>query len=108
MAERLRCSVMSLPVLPFCEIVAMKRPALLACVVLMSLAACTDKHVDQANMTAPSHTRLTTASLPSDASTVCVAAVKERDQLLAPSTKTSESVQTRIDALDALVEDTCY
>jgi hypothetical protein len=86
----------------------MKRPALLVCVVLLSLAACTDKHVDRTSMTAPNGTRLTMASLPSNASTVCAAAVKERDQLLAPSTKASESVQTRIDALDALVEDTCY
>jgi hypothetical protein len=48
------------------------------------------------------------SSLPSGASTVCTAAVKERDDLLVSVGGASESAKTRIVALDALVDDTCY
>lgn len=85
----------------------MKRPSqvVLASVVVLALAACTDKPVEKANLTSPGRPRLTMSSLPSNASTVCVAAVKERDGLLALSDPKSAP---KIDALDALVEDTCY
>jgi len=84
----------------------MKRPikVLLAALVLPILAACTDKPIEKASLTSPGRARLTMSSLPSTASTVCVAAVKERDGLLAKS----ELKTDRLDALDALVEDTCY
>ena len=84
----------------------MKRPTkvLLAALVLSMLAACTDKPIEKTSLTSPGRARLTMSSLPSNASTVCVAAVKERDGLLAKS----ELKTDRIDALDALVEDTCY
>ena len=67
-------------------------------------AACTDKPVERTNLTSPGRPRLTMSSLPANASTVCVAAVKERDGLLAKN----ELKTDRVDALDALVEDTCY
>ena len=83
----------------------MKRPTslVLAAVVVMA-AACTDKPIEKSSLTSPGRARLTMSSLPPNASTVCVAAVKERDGLLAKS----ELKTDRIDALDALVEDTCY
>ena len=71
---------------------------------VVSASACTDKPVEKANLTSPGRPRLTMSSLPSSASTVCVAAVKERDGLLAKSDLKID----RLDALDALVEDTCY
>jgi len=70
----------------------------------VSASACTDKPVEKANLTSPGRPRLTMSSLPSSASTVCVAAVKERDGLFAKSDLKTD----RLDALDALVEDTCY
>ena len=84
----------------------MKRPTqlVLASVVAIAAAACTDKPIEKASLTSPGKPRLTMSSLPSGASSVCVAAVKERDGLLAKS----ELKTDRIDALDALVEDTCY
>jgi hypothetical protein len=76
---------------------------------ILSIGACSDdRPIEKASMTSPTRPRLTLSSLPSSASTVCVAAVKERDQLLASSAQSAESRQVRIDALDALVEDTCY
>ena len=87
----------------------MKRPTTIVLAALVLAAACSDdRPVEKTNLTSPTRPHLTMSSLPSDASTVCVAAVKERDQLLAPSTRAGTSSQTRIDALDALVEDTCY
>ena len=85
----------------------MKRPAKAVLVALVvTAAACTDKPVEKAaNLTSPGRARLTMSSLPPDASTVCVAAVKQRDGLLASSDPKPEG---RLDALDALVEDTCY
>ena len=92
--------------LPHSESVAMKRPApvLLALLVLPVIAACTDKPIEKGALTSPGRPRLTMSSLPAGASSVCVAAVKERDGLLAKS----ELKTDRIEALDALVEDTCY
>jgi len=84
----------------------MKRPAqvVFALLVVCAVAGCTDKPIEKASLTSPGRARLTMSSLPPNASTVCVAAVKERDGLLAKS----ELKTDRIDALDALVEDTCY
>jgi hypothetical protein len=73
---------------------------------VVTVAACTDKPVEKANnLTSPGRPRLTMSSLPPTASTVCVAAVKERDALLA---KSDPKPTSRIDDLDALVDDTCY
>lgn len=83
----------------------MKRPThLVLAVLVISAAACTDKPIEKASLTSPGRARLTMSSLPSNASTVCVAAVKERDGLLAKS----ELKTDRLEALDALVDDTCY
>ena len=83
----------------------MKRPTpLVLAAVAAVAAACTDKPIEKTSLTSPGRARLTMSSLPPNASTVCVAAVKERDGLLAKS----ELKTDRIDALDALVEDTCY
>jgi len=84
----------------------MKRTVPVVLVMLaVTAAACTDKPAEKAtNLTSPGRARLTMSSLPSNASTVCVAAVKERDGLLAKSDLKTD----RLDALDALVEDTCY
>jgi hypothetical protein len=85
----------------------MKRPAKVVFVSLVvTVAACTDKPVEKTSLTSPGRPRLTMSSLPASASTVCAAAVKERDGLLA-AVRNPKSV-ARIDALDALVEDTCY
>ena len=83
----------------------MKRPTqVVLALLVVSAAACTDKPVEKASLTSPGRARLTMSSLPSTASTVCVAAVKERDGLLAKS----ELKTDRLEALDALVDDTCY
>lgn len=84
----------------------MKRPASVVFAALVVTAiGCTDKPVEKSSLTSPGRPRLTMSSLPANASTVCVAAVKERDGLLL---KSHSSAQSRITALDALVEDTCY
>jgi hypothetical protein len=88
-------------------------PRLLFFVSVVSIAlaamACSDKVPGEhtAGPTAPGRARLTMSNLPSDASTVCVSAVSQRDQLLA-SDVTSDARQTKLEALDALVQDTCY
>lgn len=87
----------------------MKRPTQLVFAVLVIGAACTDERVvEKTNITSPARPRLTMASLPSGASTVCVAAVQERDRLLVATGRLREAAQVRIPALDALVDDTCY
>jgi len=87
----------------------MKRPTRFVLALFVIATACTDeKVVEKSAMTSPTRPRLTMSSLPSGASTVCVAAVKERDQLLSPAGQSSGSATTRILALDALVDDTCY
>jgi hypothetical protein len=84
----------------------MKRTAQVAVALfVVTASACTDRPAGKPNLTSPGRPRLTMSSLPSDASTVCVAAVKERDGVLA---KHQSKDASRIDALDALVDDTCY
>ena len=87
----------------------MKRPTQLVLAILVLAAACTDdKVVEKTHVTSPTRPRLTMSSLPGGASTVCTAAVKERDDLLVSVGRASESAKTRVLALDALVDDTCY
>ena len=85
----------------------MKRTTLLVLAVVAASVSCTDKQTEKTNLTSPTHSRLSVATLPAGASTVCVAAVKERDQLVASSASAAMK-QSRMDALDALVDDTCY
>ena len=85
----------------------MKRTTPVVLAVLVASLSCTDKHTEKTNLTSPTRSRLSMSTLPAGASTVCVAAVKDRDQLVA-SPATAAEKQTRMDALDALVEDTCY
>jgi len=85
----------------------MKRTTPIVLAVLVASLSCTDKHTEKTSLTSPTRSRLSMSTLPAGASTVCVSAVKERDQLVA-SSATTEMKQTRMDALDALVEDTCY
>jgi hypothetical protein len=44
------------------------------------------------------------STLPTDASTVCVASVRKRDQLLA---KPGSTTSTNLAALDAVIDDVC-
>jgi len=56
--------------------------------------------------TAPRAPQLTIRNLPSDAPTICVASVRQRDQLLAlshPTTTTSRDLS----ALDNVIDDVC-
>jgi len=88
-------------------------PRLLFCFSVLSIAfaagACTDKVPGErtTSLTAPGKARLTMSNLPGDASTVCVSAVSQRDQLMA-SDVTGDARATKLEALDALVQDTCY
>ena len=69
-------------------------------------AACNndDRPVKSALVTAPPRPALTMRTLPSDASTVCVASVRKRDQLLA---KPGSTTSTNLAALDAVIDDVC-
>ncbi|HEV8497348.1 MAG TPA: hypothetical protein VGQ56_10820 [Gemmatimonadaceae bacterium] len=69
-------------------------------------AACTDEHPNKPSslLTAPSKPALTMSTLPSDASTVCVASVRQRDQLLA---KPGTAGAANLDALNAVIDDVC-
>jgi hypothetical protein len=55
-------------------------------------------------LTAPSKPALTMSNLPSDASTVCVATVRQRDQLIA---KPAAGGAADLDALNAVIDDVC-
>jgi hypothetical protein len=69
-------------------------------------AACQDdKPLRSGLVTAPSKPALTMSTLPSDASTVCVASVRQRDQLLAKPQ--GGAGPTSIAALDAVIDDVC-
>jgi hypothetical protein len=73
---------------------------------LICLAACTDDHPAKSSslLTAPSKPALTMHNLPSDASTVCVASVRKRDQLAA---KAGTAGSTDLSALSAVIDDVC-
>jgi len=70
---------------------------------LILAAACTDERPDKRSglVTAPGRPALTLKTLPANASTVCVASVRKRDQLLAKTPTASH------DALDAAIDDIC-
>jgi hypothetical protein len=70
-------------------------------------AACTndDRPVKSALVTAPPRPALTMSTLPHDASTVCVASVRQRDQLRAKPQASTTS--TNLAALDAVIDDVC-
>jgi len=56
-------------------------------------------------VTAPLRPALTMTTLPKDASTVCVASVRQRDALLANPKTTSDSPD--LSALSAVIDDVC-
>jgi len=91
---------------PFSPIGAHMRFPLAAAAALLCLAAaCSDdRPLKTALVTAPPRPSLTMSTLPSDASTVCVASVRQRDQLLA---KPQSSGSTNLAALDAVIDDVC-
>ena len=68
--------------------------------------ACTDDHpaTKSSSLTAPSKPALTMSNLPSDASTVCVATVRQRDQVIA---KPAAGGAADLDALNAVIDDVC-
>jgi hypothetical protein len=88
----------------------MKRLSLIPLVCLsVALVSCSDTPERAAATTAPGRPRLTVANLPANASTVCVSAVKQRDQLTeALKTLSGETRVQKLAALDALIEDACY
>jgi hypothetical protein len=75
--------------------------------IVLAAAACTDNPADRALTTAPGKPRLSMSTLPSDASTICVANVRARDELLAHAPAEGAS-SSKLDALGAVIEDTCY
>ena len=82
------------------------RSKLAAAVGLLCLAAAChdDRPMKSALVTAPTRPALTMSTLPSDASTVCVASVRQRDQLLA---KPGTAGAANVDALNAVIDDVC-
>jgi hypothetical protein len=68
--------------------------------------ACTDDHPSKSSslVTAPAKPALTMSTLPSNASTVCVATVRQRDQLIA---KPAAGGAADLDALNAVIDDVC-
>lgn len=83
------------------------RPAIAgAAAILCLVAACRDDHrLNPASVTAPPQPALTMRTLPKGASTICIANVRQRDQLLAkPQTAASSR---KIIALGAVIDDVC-
>ena len=72
---------------------------------LVLAAACTDdkKHNQRSSglITGPSKPTLTLRNLPAGSSTICVASVRKRDQLLAKNSSAPHA------ALDATIDDVC-
>ena len=68
--------------------------------------ACRDDHpLNSATITAPPQPALTMRTLPKDASTICVANVRQRDQLLTkPQT---DATSRKVIALGAVIDDVC-
>lgn len=74
---------------------------------LVTAAACQDdKTRPSAMATAPAAARLTVRTLPSDAPTICVANVRQRDKLLAVSHPTTATTR-QINALNDVIDDVC-
>jgi hypothetical protein len=72
-------------------------------VLLVLAAGCTDdKHNRLSNgLTSPKAPRLSMKNLPPNASTVCIANIRKRDQVLL------KNAAAKHDALDAAIEDVC-
>jgi len=79
----------------------------IALTLLITAAACQDDKTRSGGMaTAPSAARLTVRTLPSDAPTICVANVRQRDKLLAISKPTAATTR-QINALNDVIDDVC-
>ena len=75
--------------------------------VLCLVAGCRDDHRQSSLLaTAPPQPALTMRTLPKDASTICAANVRQRDQLLA--TPQTAATSRTIIALGAVIDDVCY
>ena len=73
---------------------------------VMAAVACTDdKPAKSGLVTAPQRPALTMTTLSKDASTVCVANVRQRDALLSNPKTTSDSPE--LTALNAVIDDVC-
>jgi len=73
---------------------------------LLAGVACTDdKPANSGLVTAPQRPALTMTTLSKDASTVCVANVRQRDALLANPKTTSDSPE--LTALNSVIDDVC-
>lgn len=73
---------------------------------LLAAVACTDdKPAKSGLVTAPQRPALTMTTLSKDASTVCVANVRQRDALLSNPKTTSDSPD--LAALNAVIDDVC-
>ncbi|HSQ33057.1 MAG TPA: hypothetical protein VLN49_24555 [Gemmatimonadaceae bacterium] len=85
----------------------MRFPLLASAAVLTLAAACTDDrpNTKSALTTAPQRPALTMSTLSKDASTVCVASVRQRDLLIANPKTTADSPD--LAALNAVVDDVC-
>ena len=79
------------------------RIATLSFVLVLAVACSDDKNGRQSNglTTSPGNPRLTMKTVPANASTVCVASVRKRDEVLAKNPKADHA------ALDAVIEDVC-
>ena len=84
----------------------MRLQHLLAAALLLAGVACTDdKPAKSGLVTAPQRPALTMTTLSKDASTVCVANVRQRDALLSNPKTTSDSPD--LAALNAVIDDVC-
>ena len=87
------------------------RSIILAISVVLATGSCSDDPTKgtASAPTAPSKPRLTASNLPKDASTVCVSAVTQRDQLTnGLNGLTDGQREQKMTSLDALIEDSCY
>jgi hypothetical protein len=82
------------------------RVAIAGLAAMLCVAGCrNDQPLRSGLVTEPPLPSLTMRTLPKDASTICVASVRQRDALIAkPKTKTA--AQDRL-ALDVLIDDVC-
>lgn len=82
------------------------RSAIAGLAVILLVVACRDDHpASSALSTAPPQPSLTMKTLPNGASTICVANVRQRDQLLAKPQTVATS--QKIIALGAVIDDVC-
>ena len=76
-----------------------------ALLVVAAVACTDDKPAKSGLVTAPQRPALTLTTLPKDASTICVANVRQRDALLANPKTTADSPD--LAALTAVIDDVC-